>query len=231
MGEGWFVHQFPLGPWDNFIYILGCKKTREAAVVDPAWHGPTILTELEKLDLKLSHVLCTHSHFDHVNQVDAMLAEHDVPVHMLDAEVRWSGFRSENLVVHASGDALTIGRDLELNFVHTPGHTPGSTSYRIQEDALLTGDTLFVDGCGRCDFVGGDPAVMYGTLRTLMSVLPRSTVIYPGHDYGGSPRTTVGEQLESNPYLELPTLADFVAHRMKGKTADTSLPPEPEWHP
>lgn len=228
--EGFFVHQVPLGPWDNFIYLLGCKKTRTCAVVDPAWHAQTILQEAEKLDVKITHVLCTHSHFDHVDQAQAMVDATDAPVHMLDREIDWADFKCENLVRHAPGDTLTIGEHLDVTFVHTPGHTPGSTSYKV-EGALVTGDTLFVDGCGRCDFVGGNPEVMYGTLRTLLSALPKDTVLYPGHDYGGAPSTTVGAQLDSNPFLAKPTLLDFVAHRMDGKTPNTVLPPKPDWAP
>jgi len=228
--EGYFVHQFPLGPWDNFIYLLGCKKTRTCAVVDPAWHAPSILKEAEKLDLKIEHVLCTHSHFDHVDQAEAILQATDAPVHMLRPELEWSGFKSENLVAHHPGDQLRIGEHLEITFVHTPGHTPGSTSYRL-DDALVTGDTLFIDGCGRCDFVGGDPVVMFETLKDLMGKLPGGTTLYPGHDYGDTKMATVDEQLATNPYLKLPTVEDFIAHRMQGKTPGTQLPPKPDWAP
>ena len=230
MADGIFVHQFELGPWDNFIYLIGDKATRTCAVVDPAWDAATILLEAEKLDLKITDILCTHSHFDHVDQVDPLLAKVDARVHMLDAEVDWSGFRCENLVKASPGDTVRIGDHLEVTMVHTPGHTPGSTSYRIR-DALVTGDTLFVDGCGRCDFVGGDPAVMFETLKTLMAKLPKDTVLYPGHNYGETPSATVDRQLESNPYLQHTTVADFVEHRMQGKTPNSSLPPRPDWSP
>jgi hydroxyacylglutathione hydrolase len=228
--EGYFVHQFPLGAWDNFIYLIGCKKTRTCAVVDPAWDAQSILREAEKLDLKITDILCTHSHFDHVDQAEALLEATDAPVHMLNAEIEWSGFKSENLVSHAPGETLTLGDHLDITFVHTPGHTPGSTSYRLK-DALLTGDTLFIDGCGRCDFVGGEPEVMYETLKGLMNSLPGGTTLYPGHDYGDLKLATVDEQLASNPYLKLATVQDFVAHRMAGKAKDTPLPPKPQWSP
>ena len=84
MSEGIFVHQFLLGPWDNFIYLVGCKKTRECAVIDPAWHCQSILDEAERIDVKIKHILCTHSHFDHVDQAEAVLEATDAPVHMLD---------------------------------------------------------------------------------------------------------------------------------------------------
>ena len=230
MTDGIFVHQFELGPWDNFIYLLGDRATRTCAVVDPAWDAATILREAERLDLKITDILCTHSHFDHVDQVDPLLAEVDARVHMLNGEVEFSGFRCENLVKAAPGDKVRIGDHLEVTMVHTPGHTPGSTSYRIR-DALVTGDTLFIDGCGRCDFVGGDPAVMYETLQKLVQNLPEDTVLYPGHNYGATPTATVDRQLESNPYLRHATVADFVAHRMDGKTPNSALPPRPDWTP
>ena len=159
MAEELFVHQLPLGPWQNFITFIGCRKTRQCAVVDPAWSAAKILDEAARLDVAIAHVLCTHSHFDHVNRVEELLEKRDVPVHMLGEEVDFSGFRSENLRRHRPGDVLVVGEHLEIAFMHTPGHTPGSTTYRIR-DAIVTGDTMFVQGCGRCDFVGGDPEVI-----------------------------------------------------------------------
>ena len=228
--EGTFIHQFELGPWDNFIYFLGCKKTRECAVVDPAWHLDTILREAEKLDLRITHILCTHSHFDHVDQAGPLTEVTDAPVHMLAEEIDFSGFRSENLVRHHGGEHLVVGEHLDIEFLHTPGHTPGSTSYRVQ-DGLVTGDTLFVDGCGRCDFVGGDPEIMYRTLRSLVEKLPADTTMYPGHNYGVTATSRLEVQLETNPFLKLPTLEGFVAHRMEGKKPGTALPPKPDFDP
>lgn len=227
-----FIHQFELGPWDNFIYFVGDRESREVAVVDPAWHAPTIFAEAERLDVKIAGILCTHSHFDHVNKVDELLAKVDVPVHMLREEIDFSGFRCENLRPASPGDTVSVA-GVEITMMHTPGHTPGSCSYRLEQaDAIVTGDTLFVNGCGRCDFVGGDPATMYATLKALTDKLPARTVMYPGHDYGPTPRATLDEQLEQNPYLRHPTVADFIAHRMEGKTPNSPLPPAPDdWTP
>ncbi|WP_428264962.1 MBL fold metallo-hydrolase [Haliangium sp.] len=228
--EGVFVHQFPLGPWDNFLYFIGDAATRTCAVVDPAWDARTILDEAARLDLRIEHILCTHSHFDHVDQVDPLLAEIDAQVHMLAEEVDFSGFTCENLVRHRPGDTLSIGSHAEITMMHTPGHTPGSVSYRLR-DAIVTGDTLFVQGCGRCDFVGGDPEVMYRTLRRLLDELPLDTIIYPGHDYGPTPTSTLTMELDGNPYLAKPTLDSFVSHRMEGKTPGSALPRRPDWTP
>jgi glyoxylase-like metal-dependent hydrolase (beta-lactamase superfamily II) len=163
-------------------------------------------------------------------EVVPLLAQIDAQVHMLGEEIDFSGFACENLVRHRAGDTLRIGQHAEITMMHTPGHTPGSTSYRLR-DAIVSGDTLFVQGCGRCDFVGGDPATMYQTLRTLIDVLPLETVVYPGHDYGPTPTSNLTAELERNHYLALPTLDMFVNHRMQGKTPDTPLPPRPAWTP
>lgn len=225
---GLFVHQFELGPWDNFIYFIGDKASRTCAVVDPAWDAATILTEAENLDVTIDHVLCTHSHFDHVNAVEALLERRDVPVHMLAQEVSFSGFQSENLKQNRPGDTLRIGKDVDVTMMHTPGHTPGSCTYRVR-DAIVTGDTLFIQGCGRCDFVGGDPEVMFTTLKTLTDSVPKDTLMYPGHNYGPTAVSTLDVELAENPYLKHITVEDFVNHRMEGKTPNTQLPPPPEW--
>lgn len=222
--EGVFVHQFELGPWDNFVYLIGDRKSRKCLVVDPAWELQPILDEVARLDLDLSGILCTHSHFDHVNMVDPLLRLHDVPVHMLDKEIDWSGFKCENLERHRAGDKVTLGDHLEISMVHTPGHTPGSVSYHLNDGSLVTGDTLFIKGCGRCDFVGGDPETMFYTLKSLREKLESDTRIYPGHNYAEVSVNTMDEQLKSNPYFGFSTMEEFVAHRMEGRTKDAPFP-------
>ncbi|MEZ4287563.1 MAG: MBL fold metallo-hydrolase [Polyangiales bacterium] len=221
--QGVFVHQFQLGPMDNFVYFIGDKEARSVAVVDPAWDVPAILNEAERLDVSIDYVLCTHSHFDHVNGINDLLKSRDIPVHMLKQEVAHASFKNENLVQSSPGDSLMIGKHTEIKMIHTPGHTPGSVTYRIA-DGIVTGDTLFIQGCGRCDFVGGDPVTMYNTLKMLTESLPRQTKMYPGHNYGPTQVSTLDSELKENPYLQHQTVEDFVAHRMQGKTPNTKLP-------
>ncbi len=213
--SGTFIHQIELGSWRNFIYFIGDRASRQCAVVDPAWDVPAILREAERLEVRISHILLTHSHMDHVNGVDELRAQVDCPVHMMAEEIDHAGFTAEGLIRRRPGDVISVGKGTEITLLHTPGHTPGSTTYQVG-DRIVTGDTLFVNGCGRCDFVGGDPQVMHRTLRTLTSSLPGDTVMYPGHNYGQTPTSTLDEQLRTNPFLVLPTLRDFLLHRMKG---------------
>ena len=224
-----FFHQFELGKWQNFIYFIGDKETRECAVVDPAWNHEIILEEAERLDVKISHILCTHSHFDHVNEVEFLLEHLDIPVHMLGIEADHGAFKCENLIRSSPGDQVKVGAHCEITMVHTPGHTPGSTCYHVH-DRLVTGDTMFVNGCGRCDLVGGNPEVMYNSLWGLLDKLPGNTTMLPGHNYGDAPSASLDEQLKTNPWLQHPTLEDFVLHRMDGKTPNTKLVP-PLWPP
>lgn len=228
-GEISFVHQFEVGPWDNFVYFVGDTSSRTCMVVDPAWDLSIIENEAAKLDIKISGILCTHSHFDHVNMVHPLVDKLDIPVYMLDKEVTWSNYRSQNLNKVASGDSVKIGERTEVAFLHTPGHTPGSACFHVQ-DSLVCGDTLFINGCGRCDFLGGDPEAMYRSLEGLKQKLGLQTQMYPGHNYGPVTVASLDEQLKSNAFLKAPTLDDFVKHRMEGRRPNAPFPNiAPEW--
>jgi glyoxylase-like metal-dependent hydrolase (beta-lactamase superfamily II) len=227
--ERTFVHQFLVGPWDNFVYFVGDLSTRSCMVVDPAWELSVIEDEAAKLDVSIGGILCTHSHFDHVNMVHPLVDKLDIPVYMLDKEVTWSNYRSQNLNRVKSGDTVKFGKALEVTFLHTPGHTPGSACFQV-DDSLVCGDTLFINGCGRCDFLGGDPEAMYYSLKALREKLGPQTNMYPGHNYGPVTVATLDEQLKSNAFLQIPTLDDFVKHRMTGRRPNAPFPNiDPDW--
>ena len=110
---------------------------------------------------------------------------------------------------HAGGDTLEVG-DVEIRFVHTPGHTPGSQCFLV-DGRLVSGDTLFVQGCGRVDLPGGDAEQLYESLTQKLAKLPDDTVLYPGHDYGHAPSAPLGDVRRDNPYLAIPTLERWMA--------------------
>ncbi len=208
-----YFRQVPVGPMQNFCYLVGAPGSPETAAIDPAWDVPSLVALLARDGRKLTHALFTHHHFDHTNGLADVLAAGARPfIHAED--VPWLRHTPpKELTALRGGDRVQVG-PLELTALHTPGHTPGSTCYALG-DSLVTGDTLFIGGCGRCDLPGGDPDEMWRTLRKI-SELPESTVIWPGHDYGATPSATLAEEKRQNPYLtRLEREAEFVQFRMR----------------
>ncbi len=192
----------------NFTYALGDRAKGECVLVDPAYAVNELLDLVEADGMKVVGVLATHFHADHIggnmmgHQVEGvatLLERCSCPVHVQRAEVPWvvrtSGLGTDQLQVHDGGDVVTVG-DLEIRLVHTPGHTPGSQCFHV-EGALVSGDTLFLDGCGRTDFPGSDPEQMYDSLQTL-AAMPDGTVVFPGHRYSMPSSATIEAVRESN---------------------------------
>jgi hydroxyacylglutathione hydrolase len=192
------LHQMELGPMQNFIYLLGCETTREAAVVDPAWDVPAILKAVKDHGLTIKAILLTHTHFDHINGVEELLKATDARVFVHKKEEALLRY-SSNVKKIESGDEVRIG-NVQVTFIHTPGHTPGSQCFYVQ-DRLIAGDTLFIRGCGRCDLPGGNPEEMYHSLTGKLKKMHDRTLLYPGHNYAEVPVSTMGEEKTTNPYM------------------------------
>jgi glyoxylase-like metal-dependent hydrolase (beta-lactamase superfamily II) len=210
-----YLEQLECGPMANFVYLVGSRSTREVAIVDPAWAVDALLDHVEARDLTPVAALVTHYHQDHVGgemygQRIEGLAEligrrgMKIYVNRLEADGLRSvtGVSESDLVRVGSGDTVRIG-EVELEFLHTPGHTPGSQCF-LARQALVAGDTLFVRGCGRVDLPGSSPDDMFDSMRKLAS-LPDETVLYPGHNYAEVPTALLGEEKQKNPYLRIPT--------------------------
>jgi len=206
------IHARELGPMENFVYLIEDKASGRAAVVDPAWDVPAILALARQHGVRITDILLTHSHHDHINGIEDVLRAYDAQLHLLKAEARFWGSYLDLPTLHHGGDIITLG-DTEIEVLHTPGHTPGSACYRVA-DQLITGDTLFVFGCGRCDLRGGDPEQMFHTLRDMRQRLADSTIILPGHNYAVKPTSTLAEQKDGNPFLHFEDLGRFVRYRM-----------------
>ena len=206
------IHTLELGRADNFIHVVEDVVSRRAAVTDPAWDADAILRFAAEHDLTVTDVLLTHTHHDHVNALDALLAVIHAAVHLHEAEARHWGRAPTAAVLHRDGDRIALG-ETTIEVIHTPGHTPGSVCYRVGDD-LLSGDTLFVYGCGRCDLPGGDPRAMFASLKRLARDLPPQTVVRSGHHYGITKTATMAEQVAGNPFLHFDDIEDFVHYRM-----------------
>jgi len=209
--DGLVVRQLRLGPMQNFVYLVGCARTREAFVVDPAWEVDAIWNEAQEADLKITDAIVTHRHGDHVNGLPDLLERGAVRVwaHRDDADDL--PIPRSDVKRASGGDVVRVG-DVEATLVHTPGHTAGSQCVLVR-GSLLTGDTLFIRGCGRCDLPGGDAARMYDTLTRVVGALPAETRVFPGHDYADVPTSTLADERRENPFLLQADRDAFVAFR------------------
>ncbi|MFH1722993.1 MAG: MBL fold metallo-hydrolase [Elusimicrobiota bacterium] len=193
-----YVRQLELGPMANFVYLIGDPETKECAVVDPAWNVPALLEAARADGYRITKVLLTHGHSDHINGVEAVLREHAVPVHVHEADAFALRHVGEGLRKSADGEKVRLG-EMEIACIHTPGHTEGSQCLLVRGH-LLTGDTLFIGGCGRVDLAGSDPEKMYHSLRRL-AALEDAVRVLPGHDYSAEKSALLGAERERNPYI------------------------------
>ncbi len=208
------------GQMANFMYLIGDPETRQAVVVDPAWDVAGLLDVADADGYKVTAALVTHYHPDHVGGdlfgldiegLAQLLARAPVPIyvnkHEADGLKAVTGVSETDLRRVDEGDTLSLG-GRELRFLHTPGHTPGSQCFLLG-NRLIAGDTLFVQGCGRVDLPGGDPEAMYHTLTGKLAKLPADTILFPGHHYGPTPTSTIGDELRQNAYLRIRSLDDW----------------------
>ncbi len=189
---------------DNFSYLIADDASQEAVVVDSSFNSGEILRILKTESLALKYLINTHGHSDHIAGNAELLAvfEAKTVVHVssrIDADIRVN-----------EGDTITVG-DVKITIIHTPGHTPDSICLLVNNQKLLTGDTLFVDECGRTDLPGGNSKSMYYSLFNKLLKLDDAIEVYPGHDYGPKRYSTIGEQRKTNYVLQPRSLNDFIA--------------------
>jgi hydroxyacylglutathione hydrolase len=212
-----YIHQLKLGPMDNFVYLVGVEGSPEVLVVDPAWEVAAIERALVEQGKQLVGVFVSHCHKDHINGLPELLARHDVPVYAQREEVAFSedlrSLAGDALRAVGPGEAIPVG-GRSFQSLHTPGHTPGSHCL-LAGGALVSGDTLFINGCGRCDLRGGNPEDMYRSLSQVLLKVPDETRLWPGHDYADVPVAEMGAVRKKNPYFSFPDVASFVEFRMR----------------
>lgn len=203
-----YFKQLELGPMQNFVYLIGDEQSREAAVVDPGWEVAHVLRVAERDGYRLTKAFVTHHHFDHVMGLSDLLKAVDLPVYVHREDAPLLELSRSSLRLTTGGDTVQVGQ-LPVALIHTPGHTPGSQCLLV-EGRLLSGDTLFIGACGRCDLPGGDPRLLYRSLTETLKRLDDSTILCPGHHYAGVPTVILGDEKRTNPFLLAPTLQDFL---------------------
>jgi hydroxyacylglutathione hydrolase len=188
---------------DNFSYIIADDTTKEAAVVDSSFNAGEITRILKAENLKLQYIINTHSHSDHTagnaelrSMFNAKIVAHNLSKIRADVKVD-------------DGDIIQIGL-IPVKIIYTPGHTADGISLLVDNQKLLTGDTLFVGECGRTDMPGGNSKNMYNSLFNKILKLSDKLEVYPGHDYGLKPSSTIGEEKQSNYTLRPRSLTEFI---------------------
>ena len=206
-----FFNQVHVGPMQNFSYIIGDENSNEAAAVDAGWEVDKLIEIANKEKLKINKIILTHSHYDHVQKVDEMASRTNAEVyfHGLELDAIKKIIKNSNIKIIKlkDKDEIKIGK-IKIKVIHTPGHTPGAICL-LFENKLITGDTLFVNAIGRTDMEGGDSLKLFESLQKLKK-LDDDIEVYPGHDYGEIPFSTIGGEKKTNPYFMCETKEQFL---------------------
>ncbi len=206
-----FFKQVHVGPMQNFSYIIGDENSKEAAIVDAGWEVDNLINICEKEKLKITKIILTHSHYDHTQKVDELASKTNATVyfHEDDSNEIKRVIKNPNIkiVKLKNNDEIKV-RSIKIKVIHTPGHTHGAICLLV-ENKLLTGDTLFVNAIGRTDLAGGNTIKLFESLQKLKK-LSDDVEVYPGHDYGEIPFSTIGGEKKTNPYFACNTKEQFL---------------------
>ena len=203
-------HQIPVGPMQNFVYLIGDEISKEAAAVDAGWSADEIIEAAKKEKLTIKKIVLTHYHYDHVQRANELADKTDAEIYFHENEEQFlkAIIKSKIKIIKLQDDnAISLG-NIKMKVIHTPGHTPGSICL-LAEKKLLTGDTLFVGAIGRTDLPGGDAVKLFESLQKLKK-LDEDIEIYPGHDYGGTKYSTIENEKKNNPYFKRNTKEEFM---------------------
>ena len=208
------IRQIPIGPLQVLTYLVACPQTKEAVIIDPAGEEEKIAALIEKEGVQVKYILNTHGHADHVLANQMLKQRLSAPTCMHESDDQF--FSQKDVQEESSKefglppsdpvdiklkdrDILELGT-LKITVIHTPGHTPGSVCYLVSGN-LFTGDTLFVGAVGRTDLTGASLEMLLDSLEKKLLPLPPETIVWPGHDYGETPTSTMGREMEENPYI------------------------------
>jgi hydroxyacylglutathione hydrolase len=207
------IKQIRLSRMVNFCYLVGDETSKTCALIDPAFETDRILTEADRLEYRVTHIINTHGHSDHTAGNEAVKAATGAQllIHALDAGrlgkvvhktfsriLGGKGSPAPDVLLN-DNDFIQISDGTNLRVIHTPGHTPGSMCL-YSDGHIFTGDTLFVGAVGRTDLPGGSSKQLLASIREKIYTLPGSTIVWPGHDYGPSPSSTIEQEKHSNPF-------------------------------
>ncbi len=186
----------------NFTYILEDEATSEAIILDPSWDIDEIQKVITRNNLQVKYIVNTHHHFDHTIGNESMARTTSAKV------VQHKASMIKNDTTVSNGDKITFGNS-ELVVYHTPGHTKDSICL-VGDGKIFSGDTLFVGNCGRVDLPGGNARELYHSLFDMICKMDEKLILYPGHNYGSSPTSTIGREKKTNFVLQPRSEDEFV---------------------
>jgi glyoxylase-like metal-dependent hydrolase (beta-lactamase superfamily II) len=195
------VHQIQVGDMQNFSYILEDEETEEAIIIDPSWDLKNIEQAIKRNDLKIKYIVNTHHHIDHTLGNEAMAKLTGAKI------IQHEASELKHDLTVTDGDKITFG-DSELSIIHTPGHSKDGICL-VGDGKIFSGDTLFVGNCGRVDLPGGSSKELYRSLFEIISNLDDNLVLYPGHNYGPTPTSTLGKEKATNFVMQKRTEQEF----------------------
>jgi hydroxyacylglutathione hydrolase len=208
-----FLEQIQVGGMAVFAYLVGDTESGEALIIDPAADTDDIIAEAKKHNLTIKYIVNTHGHVDHImgnaemkKRTGAKIIVHEEDAGMLTttSPMMLKMFGAQHSppadITVKDGDRITVGT-LSLTVIHTPGHTPGGMALHM-DGVVFTGDTLFVEAVGRTDFPGSSWPAMLRSIRERLFTLPDETKVLPGHNYGGTPTSTIGHEKKYNPFVQ-----------------------------
>jgi hydroxyacylglutathione hydrolase len=194
------IKQLQVGLMGNYCYILIDEKRGLCVLIDPSWDMEKIEEEINKENVKVAYAVLTHGHFDHSRKLEKLVKKLKFPVYIEESDLHMLELDS-SLVTTFSKDCILDEKGIKLQILHTPGHSKGSCCV-LQGKNLFTGDTLFINECGRVDLPDSSPEDMRLSLLRLMD-LDRDIKIYPGHNYSDKAYSTIGEENQNNPVVAL----------------------------
>jgi glyoxylase-like metal-dependent hydrolase (beta-lactamase superfamily II) len=202
------ILQIKVGKMANFTYVIADDDTGYAAIIDPSWDLDEIFNILKKNGWRALYIINTHTHFDHVLGNDQVATITGAKI------IQHENSDLEKDIAIKDGDTIQLG-NIKIKVMYTPGHSKDSICL-VLDDVIFTGDTLFVGNCGRTDLPGSDPVEMYDSLFNRLAKLDDNLTIYPGHDYGASPTSTLEQEKKTNYVLQPRSKQEFLQFMAAG---------------
>jgi glyoxylase-like metal-dependent hydrolase (beta-lactamase superfamily II) len=203
----------------NNVYIIIDTKTRQGAIVDPTWDIGLVKDTLYALQVDLTAILLTHSHYDHTNLVNALLKIFPAKVYMSQVEIDYYNYKCNHLIPVQDGDVINIG-NTDIDCILTPGHTAGGMCFLLS-GSLFTGDTVFVEGCGLCSTRGGSAGDMFESINRIKTTINPEVKIYSSHTIRKLPGCTLGDVMKENFYFQIEKKNHFIQFRERENQKNT----------